>query len=388
MAHPDRRICVVTGSRAEYGLLRPLMEVLRSEPGLVLQTVATGMHLAAEFGHTIDAILADGFVVEEKVEMLVSSDTGTGAAKSVGLGLIGFADALARLAPDLVVVLGDRFELLSAVQAALFLRIPVAHLCGGDTTEGAFDESVRHALTKMSHLHFVTNALSARRVVQMGEDPAAVHVVGATGLDLLTRMDKMSRAELEDSLGFTLRRRNLVVTFHPITLDQDSGIGQMQALLDALAQLAGDVGIVITLPNADPGGRRFTEMLKDFAAGRDNVSVHTSLGQKRYYSLLALADAMVGNSSSGISEAPSFGIATVNIGDRQGGRFHGESVIDCPAETGAILAAIERALDSDFTGTVNPYGDGQACGRILAVLRGIEDLGALVKKKFHLLEPS
>ena len=386
MAHPNRRICVVTGSRAEYGLLRPLMAAIGAEPGLSLQIVATGMHLAAEFGHTVDAIVADGFVVDDQVEMLLSSDTGIGAAKSVGLGLIGFADSLARLAPDLVVVLGDRFELLAAVQAALFLRIPVAHLCGGDTTEGAFDESVRHALTKMAHLHFVTNDLSARRVVQMGEDPAMVHVVGATGLDLLTRMERMGRAELEQSLGFPLRRRNLVVTFHPITLDADSGTGQMQALLDALAQLPDDVGIVVTLPNADPGGRRFAEMLKDFAAGRDQVSVHTSLGQTRYYSLLGEVDAMVGNSSSGISEAPSFGIATVNIGDRQGGRFHGDSVIDCPAETEAILAAIERALASDFAGTVNPYGDGQACGRILAAIRGVDDLAALVKKKFHLLE--
>lgn len=377
-----RRICVVTGSRADYGLLLPVVRALADHPAFHLQVVVTGQHLAPEFGLTVQTVEADGFTVDARVDMLLAGDSEVAVAKSVGLGVIGFADALSRLRPDLLLILGDRFEILAAAQTALFLKIPIAHLCGGDVTLGAFDESIRHAVTKMAALHFVTNHESAARVMQMGENPAHVHTVGSTGIDMILAQPRMSRAELEANLGFIFRRRNLVVTFHPVTLDPQSGLAQAQALLDALADLPDDVGMVMTLPNADTGGRRLIAMLRDFAVGRPQMALHASLGQKRYYSLLAQVDAMVGNSSSGLSEAPSFGIATVNIGDRQEGRLRAASVIDCPAERSAIAEAIGAALAGNFRGTVNPYGDGQAARRIVEILARTADFSALTRKPF------
>lgn len=377
-----RRVCVVTGSRADYGLLRPVMTRIRQAPDLILQVAATGMHLSPEFGLTRRAVEDDGFVIDAEVEMLLSSDTPVGIAKSIGLGVIGFADALARLAPDLLLVLGDRFEVLAAVQAALPARLPVAHISGGDVTEGAMDDAVRHAITKMSHLHFVTNADAARRVRQLGEDPARIHMTGNPALDEIDATPRLDRDELGAALGFNLRARNLLITFHPVTLDARPAAEPFAELLAALERLGDDVGLVFTMPNADTFGRVLIAMTERFVAGRRNAVARTSLGGTLYRSLLAEADAVVGNSSSGLLEAPSFRTPTVNIGDRQKGRLRAASVIDCPPEREAVLAAVRRAFALDCAGVVNPYGDGRAAERIVAVIAAIPDTRALIRKTF------
>ena len=383
-----RKVCVVSGTRAEYGLLRSVLALLEDDPAFELRLVATGMHLSPEFGMTCRAIEADGFQVHEKVEMLLSSDSAQGVAKSMGLGVIGFADTFARLDPDLLVLLGDRFELLAAAQTALVCRIPIAHIAGGDVTEGAFDEAIRHAITKMAQLHFVTNAGSGTRVRQLGEDPARIHVVGNPGLDSLRRTVPLDRAEVARRLGLPLRRRNLLITFHPETLGDQPAEQAFGQVLAALTALGPELGLVFTLPNADTEGRRLIELTEAFAAEHDNAVAHASLGQELYWSTVAQVDAVVGNSSSGLLEVPSFKVPTVNIGDRQKGRLRAVSVIDCPAEAGAIEAAIQQAFALDCGGAVNPYGDGHAAERIVAAIKEVPDLAALVKKRFHDLEPS
>lgn len=382
----SRKICAVTGSRAEYGLLYWVLHDLRERAGIELQIVATGMHLAPEFGHTVDEIVKDGFSVSRRVEMLLASDTPGGIAKSVGLGVIGMSDALEQLRPDVVVVLGDRFEILAAVQACLIHNVPVAHIAGGDTTEGAFDESIRHAITKMAQVHFVTNELSARRVRQLGEDPRHIHVVGSPGLDHLRRRPLLDRPALEAALGAPLGARNLLVTFHPVTLEADAGMHQFTELLAALDAL--DVGTTLwfTRPNADTGGRAIAAALDAWAEARSaRTHTYASLGQLRYLSLMAQADAVVGNSSSGLYEAPSFGIPTVNIGERQRGRLAAASVLHCAAERHAIGAAIASASELDCSGVINPYGDGHSAARIVDLLCQLAPARELLKKPFHLI---
>lgn len=377
-----RKICVATGSRADYGLLCPLMKQIQADPGFELQVLVTGMHLVAEFGHTYRVIEADGFSIDARVETLLAGDTPVGVAKSVGLGVIGCAEALDRLAPDLLVLLGDRYEIFAAAQAALLARIPVAHLAGGDTTEGAFDEALRHGITKMSHLHFVTNDASRRRVCQLGEDPRQVHDVGGLGLEGIGPGELLGARELSARLGLKFRDRNLLVTFHPETLGEQETAQDFQALLDALDRLGAGVGIIFTLPNADPGGRVIAGMIEDYLGRNHHAAAYPSLGQLNYYSLIAQVDAVVGNSSSGLYEVPSFAKPTVNIGDRQKGRLRASSVIDCKAEVRAISDAIREALARDCTGTVNPYGSGESAARIMAVLRGIGDYRGLLRKRF------
>ena len=384
-----RRICVVTGTRAEYGLLRPVMRRIARSGSLALQVIATGMHLSQEFGHTAQSILDDGFTIDERVEMLLSSDTPVGITKSMGLGVIGFADALARLAPDLVLVLGDRFEILSAVQAALIARIPVAHLCGGDSTEGAFDEGIRHAITKMAHLHFVSNAHAALRVRQMGENPAHIFNVGSPGIDTILELDMLSREALATSLGIHLAPRMLLVTYHPETLSSASATGQLHSLfgaLDAFCASSGECSVVFTMPNADTGGREIMEHIRAYAEHRPHVSAHTSLGQLRYLSAMRHAAVVVGNSSSGLYEAPSLHVPTVNIGDRQKGRLRAASVIDCAPEKDAILAALNTAIATDCSAVSNPYGDGRTAERIVTVLESLTDTASLVRKHFFALD--
>jgi UDP-N-acetylglucosamine 2-epimerase (non-hydrolysing)/GDP/UDP-N,N'-diacetylbacillosamine 2-epimerase (hydrolysing) len=379
-----QRICVVTGSRAEYGLLYWVLHDLRADPGVELQVVATGMHLSPEYGLTVREIEADGFTVTRRVEMLLSSDTPGGVAKSMGLGVIGLSDALSALVPDVVLILGDRFEILAAAQACLIHKIPLAHIAGGDVTEGAFDESIRHAITKMAQVHFVTNEDAARRVRQMGEDPARVHVVGSPGLDHLHRRPLLARPELEAALGAPLGAKNLLVTFHPVTLDEHEGLVEFDALLGALAATPADTHLWFTRPNADTGGRAIAARLDVFAAQHaGRAKVYTSLGQLRYLSLMAQVDAVVGNSSSGLYEAPSFGVATVNVGDRQRGRLAAASVLHCKAEQGAIADAIQRALSLDCSCVVNPYGDGHSAPRIVRALRSLPPAAVLLRKPFH-----
>lgn len=379
-----RKICVVTGSRAEYGLLRWLMEDIRNMPGLELQIVATAMHLSPEFGLTYRAIEDDGFTIARKVEMLLSGDTPTAIAKSMGLGLMGFAEALEQLLPDIVFLLGDRFEVLAAAAAALVARIPVAHAHGGELTEGAFDESVRHAVTKMAQLHFVAAEEYRRRVIQLGERPENVHRVGGLGVDNIVRLPLLDRAALEDALQFRLGPRNLLITYHPATLDPEGSQEELRELLAALAELE-DTHLLFTLPNADTGSRVLAELVNSFVAGHRHARAYTSLGQQRYLSCLRHVDGVVGNSSSGLIEAPAFRIGTVNIGARQQGRLRAASVIDCAPERGAIAQALRQLYAPKFrarlTGVVNPYGDGGASARIVDVLSRVS-LDGLVRKRF------
>lgn len=381
-----QRICVVTGSRSEYGLLYWVMKALKEDPGVELLLIVTAMHLSPEFGRTVDVIVADGFDITRRIEMLVSSDTPTGTAKSMGLGLLGLSDALEQLHPDVVLILGDRFEMLLVAQSCLVHGIPVAHIAGGDTTEGAIDESIRHAISKMSHVHLVTNELSARRVRQLGEDPARVHVVGSPGLDHLRRQTLLDRPALEVSLGASLGVRNLLVTFHPVTLEPGASDEQLQQLLLALEQQSDDTVFWMTRPNADAGGRSISAGLDAWAARRpDRAHVYSSLGQLRYLSLMAQVDAVVGNSSSGLYEAPSLGVPTVDIGERQRGRVAAASVVHCAPDCEEIVAAIEHARALDCTEVVNPYGDGQSAPRIVAILRALPPAPELLKKHFHLV---
>lgn len=382
-----RRICVVTGSRAEYGLLYWLMKEIQASPVLDLQTVATGMHLSPEFGLTFRNIEEDGFRIDEKVEMLLSSDTPAGIAKSIGLGTIGCADAFARLQPDIVVLLGDRFETFAAAQAALVARIPLAHLHGGETTEGAIDEAFRHAITKMAHLHFTATEEYRARVVQLGEDPARVFNFGAATIDGIRNLKLLSRSELEKALGFSFGERNLLVTFHPVTLEANTAGQQFGELLAALDDLP-DTRCIFTMPNADTGGRVIRSMIEGYVAVRPGrAAAFDSLGQLRYFSVMGQVDAVVGNSSSGLIEAPSFHIGTINIGDRQKGRIKAVSVIDCEPMRESIRSAFRRLYSPDFQEllrkVVNPYGDGPVANRIMRVLAEYP-LEGILKKRFFM----
>ncbi|SRR6266702_690877 len=359
-----RKICVVTGTRAEYGLLYWLMKEIQEESDLRLQLIVTGMHLSPEFGLTYRTIEEDGFVIDAKVEMLLSSDTSVGIAKSIGLGVIGFADVLDRLKPDVMVVLGDRYEILAATQAALVARIPIAHIHGGETTEGAIDESIRHAITKMSHLHFVAAEPYRRRVIQLGEHPDAVFNVGALGIENIKRLQLLNRSQLEQSINFELGTSCFLVTYHPATLGAVEPAAAMQALLDAL-DLFPNAKIIFTKPNSDTDGRILIQMIDEYALlNKGRVAVFTSMGQVRYLSALGLVDAVIGNSSSGIIEAPACNIPTVNIGNRQSGRLKADSIIDCQENTDSIAAAIRKALSSSFREVVKQgvslYGYGES----------------------------
>lgn len=381
----SRKICIITGTRAEFGLLRWLMQEVQNEPNLELQVIATGMHLSPEFGLTYLEVEQAGFTIDAKIEMLLSADTATAVTKSMGLGLISYADAYERLAPDLIVVLGDRFEIFAATAAALIAGIPVAHLHGGETTEGAFDEAIRHSITKMSHLHFVAAEEYKRRVIQLGEQPERVFLVGGLGIDAIKRINLLDREALEESLGFKFGPRNLLITFHPVTLEGQISSGQQMAeLLAALSELD-DTHLLFTMPNADTGGRELATMVNQFAATRQNVRVYTSLGQLRYLSCMKYVDAVVGNSSSGLTEAPSMGIATINIGDRQKGRLSASSVINCEPTQQSISEALSTVFDPSFrstlTSTKNPYGCGGASEKIANIIKN-HDLKNLLKKSF------
>lgn len=386
----QRKIAVVTGTRADYGLLRWLMAEIDQRPDLQLQLVATGMHFAPDFGNTYTAILDDGFTIDERVEMLLASDSAVGMAKSTGLGTIGLADALARLSPDVVVILGDRFEALAAAQAALLMRIPIAHIAGGEATEGAIDDSIRHAITKMSHLHFTAAKPYHDRVVQMGEDPARVFTVGAIGLDNFVKVPTLRLDELSVELDWDLRGPLALCTFHPETLTGGSPMDALRPLFSAFAARP-RLRILFTKGNADAGGRELNRHVDEFVHDNPGRSTaFTSLGQRRYLSVLQLADVVVGNSSSGIVEAPSAGTPTVNIGDRQKGRLRAPSVIDTPNDSDAIGAAIDRALTPEFqelaAARQSPFGAPGASAAIADVLSRVT-LASLLEKTFHTIGP-
>lgn len=381
----NRKICVITGTRADYGLLRWVMQGIKDDSDLTLQVIATGMHLSPEFGLTFREIEKDGFQIDRKVEMLTSSDTAVGIAKSMGLGMISFADALNELKPDLILVLGDRFEIFAAVSAALVARIPVAHLHGGETTEGAFDEALRHSITKMAHLHFVAAQEYFQRVIQLGEQPEKVFLVGGLGIDNIKRLKLLNRAELEESIDFKLGHKNLLITFHPVTLENSTATEQMAELLEVLAELE-DTHLIFTMPNADNDGRALIKMVHQFVALHPNARAYTSLGQLRYLSCIAQVDGVIGNSSSGLTEVPTFKKGTINIGDRQRGRLQAASVINCEPTRKSIQAAMKMLYAEDFQATLkqiqNPYGDGGASEQVIQIIKNCA-LDGITKKSFY-----
>ena len=386
-----KNICIVTGTRAEYGLLRGIMTEIERDESLRLQIIATAAHLSHEFGYTVDEIEQDGFTVDRRVEMLLSGDTAGAITKSTGLALIGFSDALEDLRPDLMVLLGDRYEILAAATAALFHKIPLAHVHGGETTEGAFDEAIRHAVTKMSHLHFTTTEVYRRRVIQLGEQPERVFNVGGLGVDAIKRIELLGRDELEESLGHQFGPKNLLVTYHPVTLGERSSAEEFGELLTAIDRQK-ETRVIFTKPNADTDGRAISDMIDNYvAANRERTISFVSMGQQRFFSALQFVDAMLGNSSSGLLEAPMFRIGTVNIGDRQKGRIGADSVIDCEPTAESISSALKMLYSPEFQENlrtvVSPYGEGGAAVKIVQTIAQT-DLRGIVKKSFHDLEAS
>ncbi|MEW6055182.1 MAG: UDP-N-acetylglucosamine 2-epimerase [Bdellovibrionota bacterium] len=373
---------MVTGSRAEYGLLHSLMREIQNEPSFDLHLFVTGMHLMPEFGSTYREIEKDGFQISEKIDLRSSGDTDLAVTRAMGNGLIGFAEAFQKLKPELVVLLGDRYEILAAAQAAFLAKLPIAHLCGGDLTEGALDDSIRHCITKLSHLHFVSTESSAKRVRQLGEDPNQIFVVGNPGLDYLRTLPLLSRSELEKSLDFKLRERNILVTYHPVTASHEDSMLHLEEIFSALEGLDESVGVIFTGANADSGGRALNQKIETHVNTRPQMRFHNSLGQTRYWSTVAQVDLVLGNSSSGLLEAPSFKKPTVDIGDRQKGRVRAQSVVHCEPRSSEIAQAITKALALDCSNVVNPYGDGHASERIVATLKKTHNYQKFIQKKF------
>lgn len=388
MVAKKRKICVVTGSRAEYGLLKSIIELLDKSPDLELQLVVTGMHLSSEFGFTINEILNDNFHINKKLETLISSDTPVGVSKSIGLGVIGFAETLEELKPNLIVILGDRYEILSIAICALIAKIPIAHISGGEITEGAIDESIRHSITKMSSIHFVATEEYKRRVIQLGEDKNKVFNVGGLGADIVKHSDLFEKEYLEDFLNFKFKSKNILITFHPETLNLNHTECQIDNLLFSLGNFD-NIGFIFTMPNADNRSKTIDSKIQRFCFENKNSTYIKSLGQKKYYSCLNIVDGVVGNSSSGICEAPSFKIGTVNIGDRQKGRVRCESIIDVNNEqkeiTNAIKTIISEEFKSKIKGVINPYQINNTSENIVRIIKEI-NLEGITKKKFFDLE--
>lgn len=380
-----RKICIVTGTRAEWGLLAPLAHKIHNDPNLKLQIIATGMHLSTEFGLTYRDITLP---INKKCEILLSSDTPIGLCKAMGLAQISICEAYNELKPDIIVVLGDRYEIFACVASAMICRIPVAHLHGGEATEGLIDEAIRHSITKMSHLHFVATEAYKKRVIQLGENPSRVFNVGGFGIDNIVSLDFLDKPSLESSLNFKLRDKNFLITFHPVTLENATAQEQFKALLDALKSLSTryDMGYIFTKANADTDGRIINEMIDKFVRTHSNAIAFTSMGQLRYLSTMRFVNAVVGNSSSGLGEAPSFKVATINIGDRQKGRIKADSVIDCKPSCKEILQSCEYAMSGEFQAILqnvkNPYGEGGASQKALEILKSYP-LEGILKKAFY-----
>ena len=377
---------VVTGTRAEYGLLYWLMKEIQADDELELQIIATGQHLSPEFGLTYKNIEADGFAINAKVEMLLSSDSPVGIAKSVGLGTIGFADALARLQPDIMVLLGDRFEALAAAQTAMILRIPIAHIHGGETTEGAIDEAIRHSITKMSQIHFVSESEYRDRVIQLGENPESVFEVGAVGIDNIVRLKLLSLQDLEKQINFSLGKKFFLVTYHPETLTGKSPVEALKTLFAVFDEFP-EYKLIFTQANSDAGGRIINEQIEAYAKkNKERVLLVKSLGQLRYLSAMKLCAAVVGNSSSGLLEAPVLHVPTINIGDRQKGRKRYHSVIDCNEDKQQLLSAIQSLRDSKFLQKIQsmeiPHTDGKIAVTMKDMLKQAE-LSNVCQKKFY-----
>ena len=380
-----KKICVITGTRAEYGLLYWLIKGIEADKELQLQLIVTGMHLSPEFGLTYKEIEKE-FKIDKKIEMLLSSDTPVGISKSIGLAQISFSEAYDDLKPDLVLVLGDRYEIFAAASTAMIANIPISHLHGGETTEGAFDEAIRHSITKMSHLHFTATDRYKNRVIQLGENPSRVFNVGALGIENIKRLPLMSKDEFEKSIDFKLDKKNILVTFHPVTLEENSASTQFQELLNAIDELK-NTNIIFTKANSDTDGRVINHMIDNYVSKNSNKSVcFTSLGQLRYLSALQFVDAAVGNSSSGLLEAPSFKIGTINIGDRQKGRLKTDSIIDCNPNKKNILESFSKLYSLEFQTSLenikNPYGDGKVSRKIIDIIKNT-NFNNIIKKSFY-----
>lgn len=375
------KVFVVTGSRADYGHLKSLLKELVGSPDFSCSLIVTGSHLMDCFGNTVNEIERDGFSIAARVQVPLDDDSQAGISKALGSAITQISAFLVANPPDAVIVYGDRWEMFGAAVAATLCTLPLVHIGGGDITEGAYDESFRHSMTKMSHLHFTTHELAKKRVIQMGEDPKSVFDTGSLAIDSLKSVALLSKDEFEKSVGFAFQERNILVTYHPTTLKNDID-SEMREVLSGISALPAELGILFTAPSLDSGSLRTLEHIEDFARKRDRSKVVTSLGQQLYITALSLFDCVVGNSSSGLYEVPSFKKPTINIGDRQGGRLKAESVIDVPVRSSEITEAIVRALSMDCRSVVNPYGDGEAARKIVEILRGVQVKSLSVKKYF------
>lgn len=385
MGHADvRSIGVVTTSRADYGVYLPLLRTIEQDVDLELKLIVGGMHLLPEFGFTANAIESDGFVINQKVNLLSSSDYPKDIAQSMGVGTAGFAQAYFDSEPDLLLVLGDRFEMHSAALAALPFKIPVGHIHGGEVTEGAIDDALRHCITKLSHLHFAATEVYARRIKQLGEEPWRITISGAPSLDNLHSIKLLDRQTLQENLGFSLDVAPLLVTYHPVTLEYEQTEWQVSQLLEALEDSG--LPIIFTMPNADTNGRVIHQMMKNFVKDRPKSCLVDNLGTQQYFSLMSFGSAMVGNSSSGMIEAAPFNLPVVNIGSRQKGRIRTNNIIDVSYTKSEILSGIRLATSKQFQEAtckvVSPYGDGHASERIVSVLKNVDLGDRLVTKQF------
>lgn len=380
-----RKICVVTGTRAEYGLLRNLIRTIYESDDLELILVATGMHLSEKFGETYKEIEADGIPITKKIDLNIIDDSPSSLSESTAIGLNSFGNFFNSSRPDLLLILGDRYEILSAVISAMFARIPIAHIHGGELTEGLIDEAIRHSITKFSHIHFTSTEEYKNRVIQLGETPDSVFNVGGMGVDAIKSLELIDKRKLEDALQITFRKRNLLITFHPVTLEQSTSADQMRELIKALSSQE-DTSLIFTMPNADTDGRVIFDLIDEFVQKNDFAYAFKSLGQLRYLSCIPHVDAVIGNSSSGLTEVPTFKKPTINIGDRQKGRIMARSIISCEPLCSDIKISIKKIYEKDFKESIkkveNPYGDGGSSQKILKILRSIE-LGNLLKKRFY-----
>ncbi|MCM3124161.1 MULTISPECIES: UDP-N-acetylglucosamine 2-epimerase [unclassified Mesobacillus] len=382
-----KKISVLTATRAEYGLLKPIIKKLNNVSEFDVRVVVTGAHLSPEFGLTYKEIEKDGISIDQKLEMLLSADTPAAISKSMGIAMISFADYFEQLKPDLLIVLGDRYETLAVSTVAMNQRIPIAHLYGGETTEGAVDESVRHAISKLSYLHYTSTEEYRNRVIQLGEHPDRVLCVGAIGIENILNERLMSKSELASSINFNLDRPYAIVTFHPVTLEDNNTEKQMQTLLE-VCKTYPNMNFIFTKANADRNGRIINQMIDSYIEENQNAKAFTSLGMTRYLSALKFASMVIGNSSSGLVEAPSFGIPTINIGDRQKGRIQAESIISCEPKFLSVKNAIDLALTDEFKNrakrVVNPYGDGRTSEKVVSSLKEVLLENRIeLKKKFH-----
>lgn len=383
-----KNICIVTGTRAEYGLLKPLIKRIQEDNDLKLQLVVTGMHLSPEFGFTYNEIKKDGYKIEEKIEMLLSSDTEVGISKSIGLAMISFSELFERIKPDMLIVLGDRYEIFAVASVAMIARIPIAHLHGGETTEGALDEALRHSITKMSYLHFTSNEVYRKRVIQLGEEPSRVFNVGAIGEESIRNLEFLSKDKLEGDLGIKFDEKTALLTFHSTTLENNSSKEQFKNLLEALDEVEG-LKIIFTKSNSDTNGRIINDMIEEYTLNNPQKGVvFSSLGQLRYLSAMKYCDVVIGNSSSGIIEAPILCKPTVNIGDRQKGRIQTESIVNCKPDKDNIVAAIKKTLSEEFISKVNKYQNSNkevnTSKKIVSVIKDYLLNNKIdIKKKFY-----